>query len=360
MGYEIDFLAVGKEGQSGDAIAFRLGNLYGDRKEQFIVIIDGGFKESGEQLVNHIKKYYQTNDVDLVILTHPDADHASGLENVLTELSVKKLWMHKPWNHTRDIADMFKDGRVTDQSVRDALRRSLESARSLENLANAKKIMIEEPFTGLQAANGHITVIGPTKDYYESLLPSFKGTPEPKEQYNLMQRAISAVSEVIQKIAETFDIETLDDNGETTPENNSSAIVGVQYDGKFFLFTGDAGIPALTIAADSLNAVGIDYSKILFMQVPHHGSKRNVGPTVLNRLIGPKLQADTQIKTAYVSAAQDGAPKHPARKVTNAFRRRGAPVCATTGQSIRWQKDAPPRPDYVAIDPLPFYAEVEE
>jgi glyoxylase-like metal-dependent hydrolase (beta-lactamase superfamily II) len=73
MGFEIDFLSVGKEGQSGDAIAFRIGNLYGDRKEQFVVVIDGGFKESGEQLVSHIKKYYQTSDIDLVILTHPDA-----------------------------------------------------------------------------------------------------------------------------------------------------------------------------------------------------------------------------------------------------------------------------------------------
>ncbi len=57
MGFEIDFLAVGKEGQSGDAIAFRIGNLLGERKEQFVAVIDGGFKESGEQLVNHIIKY---------------------------------------------------------------------------------------------------------------------------------------------------------------------------------------------------------------------------------------------------------------------------------------------------------------
>lgn len=360
MGFEIDFLAVGEEGRSGDAIAFRLGNLFGRRDEQFVVIIDGGFKKSGEKLVDHIRKYYQTGDVDLVILSHPDADHASGLEVVLTELSVKKLWMHQPWNHTQDIANMFKDGRVTDESVRVALRRSLEGARSLENLANSKKVPIEEPFTGLQAANGYITIIGPTIDYYESLLPNFRATPEPKEQYSLIEQAAAAMSEFVRKIAEAFHIETLDDNGETTPENNSSTIVGVEHEGMVFLFTGDAGIPALTMAADILNAGGIDYSKISFVQVPHHGSKRNIGPTVLNRLIGPKLQVDTQIKLAYVSAAQDGAPKHPAKKVTNAFRRRGAPVCATTGRSIRWQKDAPPRSDYGAIEPLPFYTEVEE
>jgi glyoxylase-like metal-dependent hydrolase (beta-lactamase superfamily II) len=78
QGYEIDFLAVGEESQSGDAIALRFGNLNGDRSDQFIMVIDGGSKADGEKLVEHIQKYYKTDYVNAVLLTHPDADHASG------------------------------------------------------------------------------------------------------------------------------------------------------------------------------------------------------------------------------------------------------------------------------------------
>src|SRR5580693_2236869 len=89
-GFEIDFLPVG-EGRSGDAIALRFGNLTGERKDQVVVVIDGGFKESGEKLVEHIKSYFNTDYVDTVISTHPDADHASGLSVVLETLSVGQL-----------------------------------------------------------------------------------------------------------------------------------------------------------------------------------------------------------------------------------------------------------------------------
>ena len=110
MGYEIDFLPVGNGEKSGDAIALRFGNLRGSREEQTVVVVDGGFKDSGEKLINHIKTYYDTDRVDIVVSTHPDDDHTNGLIVVLEELDVGCLWMHLPWNHTDDINRMFKDG----------------------------------------------------------------------------------------------------------------------------------------------------------------------------------------------------------------------------------------------------------
>ena len=43
MGYEIDFLPVGDK--SGDAIALRYGNLFGQRTEQTVVVVDGGSED---------------------------------------------------------------------------------------------------------------------------------------------------------------------------------------------------------------------------------------------------------------------------------------------------------------------------
>src|SRR5271166_3292805 len=107
MGIEIDFLAVGDGSKSGDAIAVRFGNLHGKREEQTVITIDGGTKESGDNLVDHIKKYYGTTVVDFAFLTHPDADHASGMSEILEKLTVKQVVMHRPWEHSDAIHHLF-------------------------------------------------------------------------------------------------------------------------------------------------------------------------------------------------------------------------------------------------------------
>jgi len=359
MGYEIDFIPVGENTKGGDAISLRFGNLDGPRNEQTVVVIDGGFEDSGEKLAKNITDYYKTDFIDLVVSTHPDADHSSGLEVILDKFKVNNLWMHLPWNHTDDIANMFKDGRVTDNSVKDSLRKSLDNARSLEQLAKSKGIPIQEPFSGLQDKSNRIVVLGPSETFYGDLLPGFRGTPEPKESGGILQKLVESTKDIIQKIAEDWNIETLDDSGETSPENNSSVVLLVAADDGYLLFTGDAGIPALKEVIDRMDSANFDCSKIKFVQVPHHCSKRNVSPQILDYIVGPKLNSDTKIKTAYASVPKDGSPKHPAKKVTNAFRRRGAPVYVTIGQTIHHFKDAPNR-DWASIDPLPFYKEVEE
>jgi beta-lactamase superfamily II metal-dependent hydrolase len=370
MGHEVDFLAVGDESKSGDAIALRFGNLYGERSEQAVVVIDGGFQPDGQKLIDLIKKYYDNTDtIDLVIATHPHGDHTAGLETVLKDMKVKELWMHRPWDesHTNNISRWFTDGRVTDKSVGDSLRKSLDTAKSLEEIADQKEIPIVEPFVGVYKdfGFGRIDIAGPTREYYESLLPDFASTPESKSsRISLLQGVGEIIKEVVSMIAESWNKESLDDSGETSAENNSGAITLLRVDNKNLLFTGDAGIPALTNAADLLESCDITNDNYSFIQIPHHGSKRNVGPTILNRLVGPILDEDKKNKAAFVSCATNGNPKHPAKKVTNAFRRRGVRVTATQGVAkvhpYNDLSNAPNREGYTSIDPLPFYSEVEE
>ena len=172
VGYEVDILGVGKESKSGDAIALRWGNLHGSRSDQKVVLIDGGFLESGEDVVTHIKNYYGTTNVDAVVSTHPDQDHVNGLHVVLDELNVGELWIHKPWEHNRGLAEKFQDGRVTDDSISRRLKDSLDSAAHLVAKAEAKKIHIVEPFLGTSLnKQGQFRVLGPSRQYYESLIP---------------------------------------------------------------------------------------------------------------------------------------------------------------------------------------------
>lgn len=369
MGYEVDFLPVGNGEKSGDAIAIRFGDFSsGDLRDQFVVVIDGGTKESGQALVDHIVKYYGTTFVDLVVNTHPDADHASGLTVVLEKLKVARLWMHKPWEHSERICHMFNDGRVTSGGLSARLKTALENARELEKLAKQKGIPITEPFAGTQLSDcgGFLTVLGPTQQYYEALLTEFRSTPERKEAYSLAASVLKSLQEgavaVAKRVMESFGAETLSepDDDATSAENNSSAILLLQIDGHQMLFTGDAGVPALERADDWAEDCGITLSASDFSQVPHHGSRRNVGPSILDRIVGAKRAYDVPDKIAFVSASKD-APKHPSRRVTNAYRRRGANVITTEGVAI-WHhsSDAPNRRDYSAATPLPLYTEVEE
>ena len=311
-------------------------------------------------LVAHIRKYYQTNRVDVVVSTHADSDHASGLEVVLDQMEVEYLVMHQPWNHTEDISHLFEDSRVTDEGVKRALRESLEQARTIEGIAKRKKIKIVEPFVGVNGYNGVFRVLGPSEAYYKQLLPGYRGTPEPKQGISILEQFFKEATKATKKIAENWGFETLDDSGETSAENNSSAILLFTVQGQSLLFTGDAGIAGLWEVTSRLIQEKFDFSKLTFIQVPHHGSQRNIGPTLLNTLVGPKLPQEAKFKTAFVSVAPDGAPKHPAKKVINAFLRRGAPVHATLGQAKRRSHNAPARPDWIASTALPFYNEVEE
>jgi beta-lactamase superfamily II metal-dependent hydrolase len=120
-------------------------------------------------------------------------------------------------------------------------------------------------------------------------------------------------------------------------------------DGYKLLFTGDAGIPALTAAADYAASLNIGLDDLRFMQVPHHGSKHNVGKTILNRI---------KAKTAYVSAGAN-APKHPAKKVTNALIRRGSTVCVTAGKHVYEFNGTSLRSGWVPAQTVPFYDQVE-
>lgn len=360
MGYEIDFLPVGDKSKGGDAIAIRFGDLNGERDQQFVMVVDGGYKENGEALVAHIKKYYGTEVVDLVLCTHPDNDHIGGLSVVLEELTVKELAIHMPWSNSNEIYDFVMDGRRTEKGIENHLVKSLSQAQDLVDLAESKDIPVWQPFEGQnipELPDGYeITVLGPSVDYYNLLMSNFIEGSSQKENDGILKQAVEALLKLVE---ESFDFETLTDPDEdaTTPMNNSSAILHLNLNDRVILLTGDAGAHALEKAMDYADENNIGYYQPRLMQVPHHGSKRNVGPTILNRILGPKGQEEERGSVA--SVPKEGSPKHPAKKVLNAFGRRGCIRNQTCGSTLCYSHDSPDR-GWGPADRLPFFDEVEE
>lgn len=354
MEYEVDYLPVGEGSKGGDAIALRYGDL-SDPQKQIVVIIDGGTKESGKELVNHVKEYYKTNFVDLVVSTHLHRDHASGLTEVLNGLNVGKLAMHLPWDHAANIKSMFSDGRVKVSTIETKLEKSLITISELQKIAEEKKIEIIEPFAGVPLLE-NLFIIGPSKEYYEQLLANFENTPKIKEEFNIAIDTLKTIAEkTINWVKEEIgmDTETLRDSDEdTTPENNTSVILLLIVGDKKLLFTGDSGKGGLYKAIQYTANLNVPLNDLTFLDVPHHGSRRNIEPSILAKI---------DAKTAFISAPREGDPKHPSRKVVNALIRRNTNVITTkNGIICHHSPGAPIRNKWQPISSLEIFPEVEE
>lgn len=338
--FEFDFLPVTNadgEGttKSGDAICCRFIDPVG---RQRVVVIDAGYQSTGDALVAHIRRHYKTDHVDLAISTHADGDHINGMSTVINKLHVDELMLHQPRKHVGSRVSAFSNIEAVDELLRTAAGNGTD---------------VTDPFTGETRLDDHLLVLGPTKEFYEQTLREhLDNVAEVRTAHssnswrqrvrNLLDGALDALPLV----------ETLTDNGETDPRNEGSVVTLFRIDDCHLLLTGDAGQRSLTLVADEYEARFGSFatSPLRLFQVPHHGSRRNLGPTLLNRVIGPK--GSTSDVSAIISAGEK-APKHPSPKVVNALQRRGAFVAATAGATVCLPSaDAPDR-GWQPLVPLP-------
>lgn len=335
--HEVDFLPVESESgpgsKSGDAIALRF--TVEAEQRNAVVVIDGGFSHIGENLADHIAKYYETDIVDLVISTHPDADHLNGLSTLIEKVQAKELLIHQPRLHAHDVSDFS----------------NLEALDSLISLARSRGVRITEPFTGLSRFGGQVSVLGPTAKYYEELLEQHLAEERGGLSHTFKSSFGSTVRNLLSKTLSYLPIETLGEDGETSPRNNTSVVTLLREGSDRLLFTGDAGIQALDRACDEyeLTTGGFSAAPLRFFQAPHHGSRRNVSPTILDRILGTRGASHSEV-TSFISSAKIS-EKHPSPKVVNALSRRGCDVFATEGRIITHWRGAPARKNWTTLTP---------
>jgi beta-lactamase superfamily II metal-dependent hydrolase len=369
MNCEIEFLPVGDGCKPGDGIVVR----YGDANAWELMVIDGGDLECGKSVVNHVRNAFgQDAVISHALVTHPDADHASGMREVLAGLPVSNLWVHTPWDFAGQVRPFLANKNWTDQGLSQELRREYDIIGELVDKAIQNDISVCQPFAGM--AIGPFQVISPYRNIYPSLVAQFDRTPE-ADQAALEQAGLwigkppGFVAKILDKAAakiqkwttETWEKELLKDGGLTSASNESSVVLYGDFGiGRRVLLTSDAGIWGLTMANYFAQNNGLTLQDFMFVQIPHHGSRRNVGPTVLNTLLGPILANGTAPRaTAFVSAPKED-DTHPRKMVLNAFIRRGFEVSATQGKKIVFWGGFPARPGYGPLKGLPFTSQVED
>jgi beta-lactamase superfamily II metal-dependent hydrolase len=356
---EIDFFPVGDGSRSGDAIAMRLQGPYDPRPR--VVVVDAGYTDDGEEIVRHVQDVYETDIVDLAIGTHSDSDHINGLKPVLEGLRVRELAIHRPWLYTSEMRQAAAEVRLSKAlgaSLEGKFERSLAAVSDVTAFAEDQGVAIVDPFAGFTRFNGAVAVLGPSKEYYCSLLPSFRSAPASLSASGggvatVLRKALASAKESIFDVFESAAIETLTNGGSTAAENATSVITLVTYGTEHVLLTGDASIEALEHAAD-YGALDYSTTPLALFQAPHHGSKHNLGPDVLDRLLGPKGSGGG---CGLVSAAA-ASEKHPSRRVTNAISRRTNGTWVTRDQLLTLSRNS--SRGFSSADPEPFHTWVEQ
>lgn len=330
--FEIDFLNV-ESSKSGDAIPLR----YRLNSSTFIHVVDGGFQDTGDSIIDHINKYYDSPSlIDRVIVTHPDGDHAGGLRKVLEAFQITELWMLRPWLYVEDLIDRFSRFK-SKENLAARLREVYPNINALEEIAIEKGIPIFEPFQGEKI--GEFTVLAPSKSRYFDLIVDSEKTPE-AVKYNdgiTMSGMIGKIAEKISHLYKSLWGEENFSEESTSAENEMSIIQYANICENRILLTGDAGRMALSEAATYAPYIGLNLPGIDKFQVPHHGSRRNVSTEILDLWLGPKLDKKPEKGKGKFSAIISASKKdtdHPRKAVIRGVIHRGANVVST--ENRRW------------------------
>ena len=360
--FEIDFLKIDSN-NSGDAITLRY--LKDDIVR--IHVVDAGYKKTGESVIEHLNQYYdKPTKIDAVVVTHPDGDHAGGIIQILEEYEVGQLWMLRPWEYANELISRFS--RFTNvENLADRLKKIYSTIAEIEKVANDKNIQIKAPFQG--SIIGDFIVCAPLKSRYLDLIVESEKTPEAAKDMD--ESLLKSLGLTLEKVAakvisfvKALWGEEVFSPQETSPENEMSVVQFALLTDKKILLTGDAGRSALAETATFLNGIGIRLPGIDRIQVPHHGSRRNVSTEVLDMLLGERLEEKPDNTssgfTAIISASEDD-KDHPRNSVIRAFYHRGArSVTSTEKNGLRTSMNAPKREGWVTATPIPYPNEQEK
>lgn len=353
--FELDFHLV-HASKSGDAISLR----YEVGGETFIHVVDGGYSSTGDALVAHIRAHYSNPTlINNVVVTHNDTDHAMGVRAVLENFEVETLWMLRPWIYADHLIQRFATYNSVEH-LRRRLREIYSNLAALEDIALARGIDIKAPFQGERI--GPFTVLAPSTGRFVELVVTSEKTPQ--ELATLTATIYETIAKAVRLVQSAWGVEAFSSE-ETSAENDMSVVQFGTLCEKRVLLTGDAGRAALAEAADYALQLGHRLPGVDYVQIPHHGSRRNVSSEVLDRWLGPKLPsmpiAGTETFTAIVSAAEED-EHHPRKAVLRAFAHRGASILSTDdGMGTKCVGiNRPWRQGWVTATPVSYPIENEE
>lgn len=351
--YEIDMLDV----KSADAFLIHFWD--DETNYDYVVLIDGGNYQDGSTIAKFIRKHYGTDlSIDLAICSHCDKDHFGGITYLLEQqrdngkdnMNIGQIWINDPAKHVPN--GEIKWSQKMSIYTKKVKARSVYDLDGHDNifdiidtLQQQKKIACFDPFSDAYMS-GQISscesdlflVIGPTIDYYKSLVPDFRNDLQRKNGGYDSDESEEQLAEL--KEGRVYS-KTLDDaEDDPSSHNRSSVIILFQpNDENKFLFMGDACRDSIDhIPQDLINSI----QNVYWLKVPHHGSKHNLDSGIINH-IHPKI--------AFISTEKYG--HYLSKAVVNALNKIGTKVYSTNNNSsMCHHKNTPTHSGYSPATPI--------
>jgi len=321
--YEIEMLKV----KSADAFIIHLIDEF-DR--DYIILIDAGNYGDGQMIIDHLHKYYKNPKINLAIVTHADGDHFGGfiylLEKLKTntkdKIEIKQFWVHDPGEHIT--SDNVKY-RWKENNAKEEARSVLDcNNENLLNLIDELGIKRTEQFAFDYHEDFKLLVIGPTVEFYKSLVHNFRHDLQKREIYETNETDEEATVTINEGIIHS---RTLDQAGDDPSNHNQSSFLilfmpeleseseSESESDKKYLFMGDAGENAFNNIPENLLEL---IKNVFWLKIPHHGSKKNMTNAMINFL---------RPRKAYISTEKIG--KYLSKSVVNALKKVGCDVYST-------------------------------
>lgn len=248
-------------------------------------------------------------------------------------VKIGSIMMHCPWSELSP--KWFKDGRITKESLKEHIGDAFESAKELDDIAKYKiKKMCLTP-DKYDINDAKITILGPDSCFYKECIASCEKTPDTNENVSKLPQSKSSNG--------TLEFEPYvkgqikwDDTENTSPVNESSLILLIEYDGVKVLLTGDAGKKGMRRAIHFAAEHSIPLNDCTIIKMPHHGSRKNVDPNIMSTFVGSGM--------LIYSCASEDLGHHPSMRLINMLNEEGfKEQFSTSGSILNWGKDAPPR-----------------
>jgi hypothetical protein len=239
-------------------------------------------------------------DVELIMVSHIDDDHVSGLLELATRLNerresgqpfpwrIRRFW-HNSFDDILDNDDLAVGGGASTLSTASLdgflapagslILASVPQGRALRKLLDALSLGGNPPFTGLVLADGpakpvtvgdlRLTVVAPRKAELAALQKKWN-----KEIAPLLKKERSRPR--LAEIAAYVD---------TSVHNLSSIVVLVESQGKRILLTGDGRGDHTLEGLRSAKLLEDGPLRLDVLKLPHHGSERNVAPDYFETVV---------------------------------------------------------------------------
>ena len=269
--FEIEMLPA----REGDCLWIR----YGDAKNPKQILIDGGRKATGKELLKRLKQLPPAKRTfELLIVSHIDRDHIEGVLELLKDrtLKFKDVWFNAYFH----LLDLESFGPEQGERLSDTL---IENKLPWNVKFKGKAVCLRgERLTKVKLDGGMtLTLLSPDQDQLIKLEPKWR---KECEEAGLVLRKKSVRTEVpgIESFG-PINIDTLalsDFEPDSAEPNGSSIAVLLEFQKKRALLAADAH-PARLIASIKTLKKNAKPLKLDAFKIAHHGSEKNVSRELL-------------------------------------------------------------------------------